>query len=68
MEWTISVTNRQEVEVRVVLEPWLDERRLTPGSTATISLSGPPVGPIEIETRPQEIVVYGWAGSLLQFR
>jgi hypothetical protein len=64
---TLAVTNSEHSNVRVVLEPWADERTLAPASTIVISFIGPAGGQLEVERKPNEIVVYGWEGATMSF-
>jgi dihydroxyacid dehydratase/phosphogluconate dehydratase len=62
---TLAVTNSESSALRLVLEPWADERTMSPGSTVVIAYSGPTGGRMEVERKPGEIVVYGWEGSTM---
>lgn len=61
----LAVTNSDSSTVRLVLEPWAEERILRPDSTIVIEYSGPRGGRLEIERTPGEIIVYGWEGAVM---
>jgi hypothetical protein len=67
MDTTENPTREQVARLRVAnhgpspttlrMEPW--------GASHALVLTGPEPADIEIEVSPSEIVVYGWAGSVL---
>ena len=61
---SIMIINSEEVPLRVVLEPWADERVVAPHETVAISVDGPP-GRLEIEHKSGELIVYGWEGVIM---
>lgn len=63
----LTITNSRDVAVRLRLEPWAEEHALPPATSVGVSYSGPADrGDFEVEVSVEEIVVYGWAGSLLE--
>lgn len=67
MTGALVLKNLHSTEVQVALEPWTDEAAIMPGGAIEIAFEGPAGGRIEIETKPGEITVYGWAGGILSF-
>jgi hypothetical protein len=57
--------NKQDVSIKLTVEPWCHVQLVPPGSTAEVLFEGPPSGQIEIQIKPGEIVVFGWVGSIL---
>ncbi|MEM7246151.1 MAG: hypothetical protein AAF533_12460 [Acidobacteriota bacterium] len=48
------------------LEPWAEEHPIPPGTSIGVSYSGPAEGgDVEIEVSGEELIVYGWTGSVL---
>lgn len=64
----IRFTNNRPLSVRVLLEPWSDIREVASGATVRISADGPPGFDLEVEARANELVFYGWTGSILDFQ
>ncbi len=75
MDTTENPTREQVARLRVAnhgpspttlrMEPWGREMDLPVGASHALVLTGPEPADIEIEVSPSEIVVYGWAGSVL---
>jgi hypothetical protein len=63
----ITVKNDQPAETVVTLEPGGDERRLLAAETIVVRFDGPEDIRVEIVTKPDGIVVFGWTGSVMEF-
>ncbi len=62
----MAVTNSEATPLRLTLEPWAEERVIPPGGTALVSFFGPQGGRLEVEVKPNELILYGWVGSVLE--
>lgn len=67
MNGLLALSNSQPGDVRVILEPWCEERTLSSGSTLDVAFDGPSGGRIEIEMKPGEMIVYAWEGATMSF-
>jgi len=65
MRGTIIVCNDQPSKIKVVIEPWGDEHDLLPVEELEITYSGPNGGLFEIESKPGQVILYGWEGSIV---
>jgi hypothetical protein len=59
----VTVMNRHESQVTLVIEPWADELDVPAQGTAKLRFEGPDPVAIEIQTETDRLTVYGWAGS-----
>ena len=51
--------------IRLVVEPWGDEKMVPVNGTVIIEYKGPSGGRIEIALKPGEIILYAWEGSII---
>ncbi|AUX27733.1 uncharacterized protein SOCEGT47_083310 [Sorangium cellulosum] len=64
----ISVTNSNDSEIRLTLEPWAEEVVLSPGQSVQVAFSGPQGGHMEVDLRPGAVILYGWEGSVFSVK
>jgi hypothetical protein len=57
---SIKVTNRLSTLQSLIVEPWLTEYALPSGKALTVTLTGDPKYPIEVETGPEHITIYAF--------
>ena len=62
---TIVVRNYQPSKIKVIIEPWANEYDLLPVEELEIIYSGPNGGLFEIESKPGQVILYGWEGSIV---
>lgn len=62
----IRVNNLSGKNITFRLEPWADEKELLANESVIVDSRGPVEGLIEIEYYEQEIVIYGWTGSICE--
>jgi len=63
----LAITNSESFAVVLVIEPWAEERTILPCSTVILTYTGPAGGQLEIERKPEKIIIYGWPGSRVAF-
>ena len=59
----VTVMNRHESPMTLVIEPWADELDVPGQGIAQLRFEGPDPVAIEIQTEADRLTVYGWAGS-----
>ena len=59
----IRFTNASPGRLALTIEPWGDVHEISAGTSVEVLASGPAGGVLEIEVRPEGLVVYGWTGS-----
>lgn len=61
----VDVVNSNDAPLRLIVEPWADEYTLPSRSTKHLAFDGPEPAHLEIESRSDALVIYGWTGSTL---
>ena len=51
--------------MKVIVEPWAREYDIPAGTSAQFDFDGPEPAHIEVESRSDALVIYGWSGSTL---
>lgn len=62
---TIVVSNSYPYEIVLTLEPWYEQYTMLPGVAVEVDFCGPSGGRLELEMRQNEIIIYGWSGSVV---
>ena len=61
----IEVMNKEEVPLRLIVEPWGEEFLVPAAGIASLKFEGPAKANVDIELGPNTLILYGWAGSFL---
>jgi hypothetical protein len=61
----VDVINANDAPIRLIVEPWAREYDLRPGSTTRFAFDGPEPALLELASRSEGLVIYGWTGSTL---
>jgi hypothetical protein len=62
---SLTVRNVRAVEITFHLEPWGEEYLMPPGAAFQIVARGPEGGSLEVEMGDEDIIAYGWSGSVV---
>lgn len=66
MKTAILIKNTHVHSIIVRLEPWGEEQEVAPGGEIGCRFVADSPPEIEIQFGEREVVVYGWAGSVLE--
>ena len=62
---SLRVYNSRSIALTFSLEPWGEQYRLAPEETFEIVARGPEGDSLEVEFADDEIILYGWPGSVV---
>ena len=62
---SLRVCNSRSIALIFSLEPWGEQYRLAPDETFEIVARGPEGDSLEVEFADDQIIVYGWPGSVV---
>ena len=62
---SLRVCNSRSMAITFFLEPWGEQYRLAPEETFEIVARGPEGDSLEVEFADDQIIVYGWPGSVV---
>jgi hypothetical protein len=62
---SLRVCNSRSIALIFSLEPWGEQYRLAPDETFEIVARGPERDSLEVEFADDQIIVYGWPGSVV---
>jgi hypothetical protein len=64
----LPISNRSNDDLLLILEPWGEEHRISPGDSVEISAIGPPPADVRLAYEVGRITAWGWEGSVLSVR
>ena len=62
---SLRVRNSRSIALTFSLEPWGEQYRLAPEETFEIVARGPEGDSLEVEFADDQIILYGWPGSVV---
>jgi hypothetical protein len=62
---SLRVCNSRSIALTFSLEPWGEQYRLAPEETFEIVARGPEGDSLEVELADDQIILYGWPGSVV---
>jgi hypothetical protein len=66
LAFRMRISNTSEKAMRFRLEPWADEKELLMNESLVLNLTGPIEDTLELEVGDNELVLYGWTGSVCE--
>ena|ERR1044071_10460945 len=60
----VSISNSSDKEITFHLEPWGEQRTMPPGGRFQVVLEANEPGEVEVEYEQDNILVWGWSGSV----
>jgi hypothetical protein len=62
---SLRVCNSRSVALTFSLEPWGEQYKLAPNETFEVVARGPEGDSLEVEFADDQIILYGWPGSVV---
>jgi len=63
---TVRLHNNGADHLAVLVEPWCEQYSLPPAASFDLVAKGPERALLEIDSRPTEMTIYGWTGSVVR--
>jgi len=69
LRYSVLLRNSSARPIKVILEPWYEERELPVGHNIRVEAEGTQIDQVlQIEYKERAIVVHAWAGSSVEIR